>query len=158
MEVVQECCARGIEIHNAGVYCSGLLVGGDTYFYSKAAPEMIEKAKSWGVLAEKHGVPLPSVAIAFGLWPTAVKKVVIGWGTPEEVKQSIEWAETPVSDNTSLRLYLTVRSFLARVLRLFTKAKRMNLLSCVRCRCLQNYGKRLKRRGSFQQQWSRRCN
>ena len=39
MEVVQECCARGIEIHNAGVYCSGLLVGGDTYFYSKAAPE-----------------------------------------------------------------------------------------------------------------------
>jgi aryl-alcohol dehydrogenase-like predicted oxidoreductase len=57
---------------------------------------MIEKAKSWGVLAEKHGVPLPSVAIAFGLWPTAVTKVVIGWGTPEEVKQSIEWAETPV--------------------------------------------------------------
>jgi D-threo-aldose 1-dehydrogenase len=47
LEVVQECTARGIRIHNAGVFCSGLLVGGDTYFYGKAAPEIIEKAKAW---------------------------------------------------------------------------------------------------------------
>ena len=30
-------------------------------------------------LAEKHNVPLASVAIAFGLWPTAVTHAVIGW-------------------------------------------------------------------------------
>ena len=96
LEVVQECIARGIEIHNAGVYCSGLLVGGDTYFYSKAAPEMIDKSKAWGALAEKHSVPLASVAIAFGLWPTAVTHVVVGWGTASEVTQSIEWSETAV--------------------------------------------------------------
>ena len=96
LEVMQECHARGIQIHNAGVYCSGLLVGGDTYFYGKAAPEMIEKAKAWGAIADKHNVPLASVAIAFGLWPTCVTHVVIGWGTPAEVTQSVEWAEVEV--------------------------------------------------------------
>eukprot|EP01046_Picozoa_sp_COSAG06_P018474 COSAG06_NODE_1288_length_9990_cov_17.463351_5_plen_62_part_00 len=30
-------------------------------------------------LAAKHNVPLASVAIAFGLWPTAVTHAVIGW-------------------------------------------------------------------------------
>eukprot|EP01052_Picozoa_sp_SAG31_P054508 SAG31_NODE_14548_length_800_cov_0.880171_3_plen_71_part_01 len=34
MEVVKECTTQGITIHNAGVFCSGLLVGGSTYFYS----------------------------------------------------------------------------------------------------------------------------
>lgn len=29
-DVIAECQQRGIEIHNAGVYASGLLVGGDT--------------------------------------------------------------------------------------------------------------------------------
>ena len=34
-------------------------------------------------LAEKHNVPLASVAIAFGLWPTAVTHAVIGWSVLE---------------------------------------------------------------------------
>ena len=61
-----------------------------------ASPEMIDKTQAWEALAKKHSVPLASVAIAFGLWPTAVTHVVIGWGSPLEVEQSIGWAETMV--------------------------------------------------------------
>jgi D-threo-aldose 1-dehydrogenase len=86
----------GISVHNAGVYCTGLLVGGDRYFYSEAPAEVRARAESWGRISDDHGVPLASIAIKFGLMPTPVSQVVIGMGSPAEVSQSIEWAETPV--------------------------------------------------------------
>jgi hypothetical protein len=42
-----------------GVLGTGLLVGGDTYAYQVAPPEMVEKARRWGVLCEQHGVCSP---------------------------------------------------------------------------------------------------
>ena len=47
-------------------------VGGDTYFYSEAPAELKAAAAAWAELAAAHSVPLPAVAIAFGLWPGAV--------------------------------------------------------------------------------------
>ena len=75
-EVILECQQRGIAVHNAGVYCSGLLVSHDTYFYSPASEDIRSRAAQWGELSEAHGVALPAVAIAFGLWPSAVSHVV----------------------------------------------------------------------------------
>ena len=62
---------------------------GDTYFYSPAPEDMKARAKQWGELAVAHGVPLPALAIAFGLWPKAVSHVVCGMRTAAEVRQNI---------------------------------------------------------------------
>ena len=95
-EVLVECQDRGIDVHNAGVYCSGLLVGGDTYFYSPAPEEMKARAAGWGALAKDYSVPLQSVAIAFGMLPATVSHVPIGMRSEAEVLQSIAWAEAKV--------------------------------------------------------------
>ena len=65
-------------------------------FYSEASDVMKARTEAWSQLARTYEVPLPSVAIAFGLWPEAVTHVVCGMRSPAEVLQSIEWAETQV--------------------------------------------------------------
>ena len=57
---------------------------------------MRAKAQAWAEIAADFSVPLPAIAIEFGLMPSAVSHVVCGWGTPEEVASSVEWAETAV--------------------------------------------------------------
>ena len=42
-EVMLEAQARGVAIHNAGIWATGLLVGGVTFAYGKAPPEIIAK-------------------------------------------------------------------------------------------------------------------
>lgn len=89
--VMVECQRAGIAVHVAGVFNTGLLVGGDTYAYAKAPEPMIEAARAWGTLAKKHGVSLPAVTLAFAAIPECVQKLVIGMATAEEVGQNIEW-------------------------------------------------------------------
>jgi len=84
-----ECQRHGIEVHVAGVFASGLLVGVNRYAYKEAPPEMKAKCERWQALADKHGVSLPAVAMAFATLPTVVSRVVIGMATPEQVKQTL---------------------------------------------------------------------
>lgn len=89
-----ECEARGIEVHVAGVFASGLLVSTDgTYAYKKAPADKVAAAEAWRSLAEKHGFSLPAVAIAFAALPKCVTKVVLGMVTPKQVKQNLAWVE-----------------------------------------------------------------
>eukprot|EP00929_Paragymnodinium_shiwhaense_P015073 TRINITY_DN123085_c0_g1_i1.p1 TRINITY_DN123085_c0_g1~~TRINITY_DN123085_c0_g1_i1.p1 ORF type:complete len:388 (-),score=68.63 TRINITY_DN123085_c0_g1_i1:303-1466(-) len=84
-ECLEVCRQRGMEVHVAGVFASGLLVGVDRYSYSPAPQEMKDKAKQWGELAQKHGCDLPAVAIAFAYLPKVVTRVVLGITTKDEV-------------------------------------------------------------------------
>ena len=59
-----ECERAGVAVYVAGVFASGLLVGGDTYAYQKAPPHLVERAQRWGALAARHGYSLPSVTAA----------------------------------------------------------------------------------------------
>jgi hypothetical protein len=56
-----------------GVLGTGLLVGGDTYAYQVAPPEMVEKARRWGVLCEQHGVSLAAAAVGASALPARSK-------------------------------------------------------------------------------------
>lgn len=67
-----------------------------TDFYSEAPDGMKAKTAAWSKLAQSYEVPLPAVAIAFGLLPEAVTHVVCGMRSPAEVLQAIEWTEAPV--------------------------------------------------------------
>lgn len=84
-----ECQRRKIEVHIAGVFASGLLVGVDRYAYKAAPAEMLAKADRWRKLAAKHGCSLPAVAMAFAALPVVVSRVVLGMATPEQVEQAV---------------------------------------------------------------------
>jgi len=93
MQCFLECQNQGIAVQVAGVFCSGLLVGGDTYSYIKAPLEMVEKAQRWSDLSSKHGVSLPAVAIAFASLPQCVSHIVLGMATPEQVRNNMAAVE-----------------------------------------------------------------
>ena len=91
-DVLLECERRGVAVHNAGIFASGLLVGGSHYKYAPAPPDIVARTERWRALAEdKHGVPLPAVAIAFACAPRVVKGCAVGVKSPEEVAQSVAW-------------------------------------------------------------------
>ena len=90
-DVLAECERRGVAVHNAGIFASGLLVGGSHYKYAPAPPDIVERTERWRALASKHGVPLPAVAIAFACAPRVVTGCAVGVKSPEEVAQSVAW-------------------------------------------------------------------
>ena len=91
-ELYKECEKRGMYIHNAGIYASGLLVGGSTYKYGPANEEVIAKKKAWEALCEEFGnVSLPAVAMAFSVAPNVVKKFAVGVKSRFEVEKTLEW-------------------------------------------------------------------
>jgi D-threo-aldose 1-dehydrogenase len=93
LELMLLCQSRGVKIHNAGIFASGLLVGGDHYKYEKAPAEIIARREKWAALAEKHGVPLPAAAIAFALAPAVVEKAAVGVKSADEVRANVLWLE-----------------------------------------------------------------
>jgi len=84
-----ECQRRGIEVHVAGVFGSGLLVGVDRYAYKAAPTEAVARANRWRALATRHSSSLPAVALAFAALPAVVSRVVLGMATPEQVEQAV---------------------------------------------------------------------
>ena len=91
-ELYKECEDRGMYIHNAGIYASGLLVGGKTYKYGDAPEHVIKKKKEWEKLCEEFGnVSLPAVAMAFSVAPKVVEKFAVGVKSRFEVEKTLEW-------------------------------------------------------------------
>lgn len=88
-ELLCVCQKRGIRVHNAGVFASGLLVGGSTYAYAPAPRAMIDKARRWRVLCQKYDLKIQSVALAFAFMPTCVTRVAIGVKTCEELNENL---------------------------------------------------------------------
>mmetsp|Transcript_15179 Transcript_15179/g.14577 ORF Transcript_15179/g.14577 Transcript_15179/m.14577 type:complete len:355 (-) Transcript_15179:175-1239(-) len=91
MELLIECQTRGVLVNNAGVFASGLLAGGGTYKYAPASDVEINKTKLWNNLCVEYDVPLPAVALRFGLLHSAIGACAVGVKNPHEVLQIIEW-------------------------------------------------------------------
>ena len=96
MELLKECQMRNIVVHNAGIFASGLLVGGLTYSYSGASETQINRVRLWKVLCDQFGLPLPAVAIKFALLPSIIGATAIGFKSPAEVLQTVEWSKLKV--------------------------------------------------------------
>jgi D-threo-aldose 1-dehydrogenase len=92
-----ECEARGIAVHVAGVFASGVLASADptsaTYSYRKADSAMLARVEAWRSLSSAHGLALPAVAIAFAALPVCVTRIVLGIGTAEQVAANLRWVE-----------------------------------------------------------------
>lgn len=92
-EVFVECEARGIAVHNAGVFAGGMIVGGtptERMPYT-ITPEVEDKVKQWQALAEEFEVPLVALALRFAALPAIVSKLVIGFVSPDEVKTTMTY-------------------------------------------------------------------
>ena len=74
--VLRECAAKGIAVHNAGTFATGLLAGGYTFVYGEAPAEMVAKRDQWSELCSSYSLPLPAVAMAFSALPASVAKAV----------------------------------------------------------------------------------
>lgn len=103
LPLLEEAQARGIEIHMAGVFSSGLLAGGSTVYAKGAdngqAPseELIHRAEGWRRLAEEHGLALPAVALAFAALPRCVTRVVVGMSSAADVRENVKLLRTTAS-------------------------------------------------------------
>ena len=91
--VLEECQARGIRVHNAGTFATGLLAGGFTFVYAEAPEEMVEATQRWRELCDSYSLPLPAVAMAFSHMPACVDRVVVGCSSVSDVEDCVGHCE-----------------------------------------------------------------
>ncbi|HEY5221981.1 MAG TPA: aldo/keto reductase [Microbacteriaceae bacterium] len=94
---------RGVGVVIAGVYNSGLLAtphpdAHAKYNYDDAPAELIRKASAIADVCQRHGVDLPTAALAFVGRHPAVASVVVGARTCDQVRSNLERFATPVPD------------------------------------------------------------
>jgi len=92
-ELLLECQQRGVRVHNASIFASGLLAGGTTYQNKEAPPEILSRAQQWSALAAEYGTTLAAVALHFALLPEVVELVAIGMRSSAEVEQNVALLE-----------------------------------------------------------------
>jgi D-threo-aldose 1-dehydrogenase len=90
-DVVAACRETGVGIVAAAVFNSGLLSKprpGDRYEYGDVPPEVLDRARRIADVCDRHGVTLPEAALQFPLREPAVRSVVVGAASPEQVREN----------------------------------------------------------------------
>jgi D-threo-aldose 1-dehydrogenase len=98
-ELLPTCLERGVAIIAAGVFNSGILGDpkpGTHYNYQEAPAELVDRAQRLRAVCERHGVPLRAAAIQFPLGHPAVRCVVVGCRSLEQLLDSIRMFETEI--------------------------------------------------------------
>ena len=81
---------------SADPFNSGILVGGDTFNYSKAPPAVVDKVKRMAKICDAHNVPLAAAALQFPLAHKLVASVIPGPRATTELNQILEWWQTKI--------------------------------------------------------------
>ena len=100
-QLLDEAAARGVGVVIGGVFNSGLLVDpkpSSTYNYTAVPPEVLNEALRLKEICERHGVPLRAAALQFARRHPAVKSVLIGARSPQEVSDCVDMAGLPIPD------------------------------------------------------------
>lgn len=94
------CLQRDVGIILGGPYNSGILatgaVEGARYDYGPAPDHILRKVRRLSEVCAAHDTPLIAAALQFPLGHAAVKTVIPGASTPDEVRRSIAIFDTPV--------------------------------------------------------------
>jgi D-threo-aldose 1-dehydrogenase len=88
-ELLPLCEERGIDLIAAGVFNSGVLVGGSTFDYDTASSEIVERVEQLRETCARYEVPLAAAAVQYPLRHPAVKTIVVGCRTPAEVEEDL---------------------------------------------------------------------
>jgi D-threo-aldose 1-dehydrogenase len=95
-ELFPMCAKQGTSIICGGPFNSGILVGRETWNYSKAPEKVIEKARQLNKLAQEHSIPLGAAAIQFPLANSIISSVIPGPRTKRELLQILDWYHTKI--------------------------------------------------------------
>ncbi len=104
-DLFPKCEKAGTGIILGGPFNSGILAGGDTWNYSQAPAEVIEKVTNIRRVCESHQIPLPAAALQFPLGSPLVASVIPGPRSGTEMQQIVEWfnLDIPASLWTDLK-------------------------------------------------------
>jgi D-threo-aldose 1-dehydrogenase len=102
--LLRECLDRGVAVVAAGVFNSGALSRPEPdpslpYEYGRMPDEVFQRVTEIRAVCERHGVDLPTAALAFPSRAPAVTGLAIGAQSPEQVRQNALRATTPVPDS-----------------------------------------------------------
>ena len=95
-ELLPLCEQRGARVVIGGPYNSGLLAGGDTFNYERAAPELVERTRRIAVVCARYGVDLKAAALQFCAAHPAVAAVIPGARTTAEVIENAAMMAQPI--------------------------------------------------------------
>lgn len=94
------CVQRDVGIILGGPYNSGILatgpIEGARYDYAPAPEEILQRVRALNDVCIAHNTPLIAAALQFPLGHPAVKSVIPGASSPDEVRQNVEIFETPI--------------------------------------------------------------
>jgi D-threo-aldose 1-dehydrogenase len=100
-EVVAACRDAAVGIVAAAVFNSGVLSTprpGDRYEYGAVPSQLLERAHHIADVCGRHGVALPEAALQFPLRERAVRSVVVGAATAEQVRENARRMEVEVPE------------------------------------------------------------
>ena len=93
---------KGIAVLNAAPYGSGMLAKGPDayprYAYQEASAEMVDRVRRIGAICERHGVPVPAVALQFSTRDRRICNTIVGMSKPERLSQTVEYLTMPIPD------------------------------------------------------------
>jgi D-threo-aldose 1-dehydrogenase len=87
---------HGASIVIGGPFNSGVLVGRDTWNYSRAPATVMDKVQRIADICDAHKVPLAAAALQFPLAHKLVSTVIPGPQTAGEFNQIKEWWDAPI--------------------------------------------------------------
>jgi D-threo-aldose 1-dehydrogenase len=99
-DFLPHCVAHDIAVIVASPFNSGILatgaVDGATFFYTAAAPDVVERVRRMEAVCARHEVPLGAVALQFPLAHPAIVSAVCGYRTRAEVDTNLRWSTQPI--------------------------------------------------------------
>jgi D-threo-aldose 1-dehydrogenase len=99
-ELLPLCQEKSISIILGGPYNSGILASDlspdTTYFYQRATPDVLDRARKLKAVCDRHSVPLKAAALQFGLAHPAVAATIPGAQSAAEVEENFSMAGHPI--------------------------------------------------------------
>jgi len=96
------CRRRDVAAVNAAPYSGGILAMGPDayprYAYRDAPPAMLERARRLESICRRFDAPLGAAALQFSLRDPGIASTLVGMSTPDQLRQTIDWARRPLPD------------------------------------------------------------
>lgn len=100
--LIDHALAAGLAYVNAAPYASGMLAkptaARPRYQYGQPSDEIVVRTEGLRALCERHGVPLPAVALQFSTRDPRISSTVVGVSSPDRVDELVRNNEIEIPD------------------------------------------------------------